>query len=70
MTSNPVLPEAGKKNVLITSALPYVNNIPHLGMPSFFVAIIACCAETGDRERGSGETDVALGVVSDPLSTL
>ncbi|KAK4117010.1 methionyl-tRNA synthetase [Canariomyces notabilis] len=27
----PVLPEAGKRNVLITSALPYVNNVPHLG---------------------------------------
>lgn len=26
-----VLPEAGKRNVMITSALPYVNNVPHLG---------------------------------------
>lgn len=26
-----ILPEAGKNNVLITSALPYVNNVPHLG---------------------------------------
>lgn len=26
-----VLPEPGKRNVLITSALPYVNNVPHLG---------------------------------------
>ena len=25
------LPLAGEKNMLITSALPYVNNIPHLG---------------------------------------
>jgi methionyl-tRNA synthetase len=25
------LPEKGKRNVLITSALPYVNNVPHLG---------------------------------------
>uniref|UniRef100_A0A915Q0I5 Methionine--tRNA ligase, cytoplasmic n=1 Tax=Setaria digitata TaxID=48799 RepID=A0A915Q0I5_9BILA len=25
------LPERGKKNILITSALPYVNNVPHLG---------------------------------------
>ncbi|KAI1081275.1 tRNA synthetases class I (M)-domain-containing protein [Whalleya microplaca] len=30
-TSNVILPEKGKKNVLITSALPYVNNVPHLG---------------------------------------
>lgn len=29
--ARPVLPQAGKRNVLITSALPYVNNIPHLG---------------------------------------
>ncbi|KAH7157599.1 tRNA synthetases class I (M)-domain-containing protein [Dactylonectria estremocensis] len=27
----PVLPEEGKRNILITSALPYVNNVPHLG---------------------------------------
>ena len=26
-----ILPQPGKKNVLITSALPYVNNVPHLG---------------------------------------
>jgi len=25
------VPKKGEKNVLITSALPYVNNIPHLG---------------------------------------
>lgn len=34
--SNPVrgaelLPKSGARNVLITSALPYVNNVPHLG---------------------------------------
>ncbi|XP_017768839.1 PREDICTED: methionine--tRNA ligase, cytoplasmic [Nicrophorus vespilloides] len=28
---HPILPVAGEKNVLITSALPYVNNVPHLG---------------------------------------
>lgn len=27
----PKLPVPGKRNVLITSALPYVNNVPHLG---------------------------------------
>ncbi|KAJ0423638.1 Methionyl-tRNA synthetase [Aspergillus carlsbadensis] len=27
----PILPEPGKWNILITSALPYVNNVPHLG---------------------------------------
>jgi methionyl-tRNA synthetase len=25
------LPQEGKKNILITAALPYVNNVPHLG---------------------------------------
>lgn len=25
------LPMEGKRNILITSALPYVNNVPHLG---------------------------------------
>uniref|UniRef100_A0A2R5LNK0 Methionine--tRNA ligase, cytoplasmic n=1 Tax=Ornithodoros turicata TaxID=34597 RepID=A0A2R5LNK0_9ACAR len=29
--ADPILPEKGKKNILITSALPYVNNVPHLG---------------------------------------
>ncbi|XP_035227960.1 methionine--tRNA ligase, cytoplasmic-like [Stegodyphus dumicola] len=27
----PILPKEGERNVLITSALPYVNNVPHLG---------------------------------------
>ncbi|KDQ15876.1 hypothetical protein BOTBODRAFT_144906 [Botryobasidium botryosum FD-172 SS1] len=26
-----ILPQTGKKNILITSALPYCNNVPHLG---------------------------------------
>jgi methionyl-tRNA synthetase len=30
-TTKPILPEKGKRNILITSALPYVNNVPHLG---------------------------------------
>lgn len=25
------LPVEGERNVLVTSALPYVNNVPHLG---------------------------------------
>ncbi|CAI8610771.1 unnamed protein product [Vicia faba] len=28
---SPKLPVEGKRNILITSALPYVNNVPHLG---------------------------------------
>ncbi|XP_067213985.1 methionine--tRNA ligase, cytoplasmic [Linepithema humile] len=30
-SSYPILPKKGERNVLITSALPYVNNVPHLG---------------------------------------
>ena len=30
-SSAPRLPRKGQRNVLITSALPYVNNVPHLG---------------------------------------
>jgi methionyl-tRNA synthetase len=30
-TDGPILPVPGQRNVLITSALPYVNNVPHLG---------------------------------------
>lgn len=26
-----ILPVPGERNILITSALPYVNNVPHLG---------------------------------------
>ena len=26
-----ILPLKGENNILITSALPYVNNVPHLG---------------------------------------
>lgn len=28
---HPVLPKKDRRNILITSALPYVNNVPHLG---------------------------------------
>lgn len=28
---DPILPQEGQKNILVTSALPYVNNVPHLG---------------------------------------
>ncbi|XP_029646990.1 methionine--tRNA ligase, cytoplasmic [Octopus sinensis] len=28
---HPILPVPGARNILITSALPYVNNVPHLG---------------------------------------
>ena len=30
-TTSKVLPKPNERNVLITSALPYVNNVPHLG---------------------------------------
>jgi hypothetical protein len=28
---SPILPKEGERNILVTSALPYVNNVPHLG---------------------------------------
>ncbi|MCL7040990.1 hypothetical protein MKW94_014730 [Papaver nudicaule] len=28
---SPILPIPGRRNIMITSALPYVNNVPHLG---------------------------------------
>ncbi|CAI7790819.1 unnamed protein product [Closterium sp. NIES-54] len=37
------LPEPGKRNVMVTSALPYVNNVPHLGN------IIGCDADVFAR---------------------
>lgn len=30
-TDSKILPRKGERNILITSALPYVNNVPHLG---------------------------------------
>ena len=30
-SSGKVLPKKGERNIMITSALPYVNNVPHLG---------------------------------------
>eukprot|EP00210_Caulerpa_lentillifera_P004700 g4484.t1 len=47
----PKLPVSGERNILITSALPYVNNVPHLGN------IIGCvlsadCYARFCRERG------------------
>ncbi|XP_046333263.2 methionine--tRNA ligase, cytoplasmic-like [Haliotis rufescens] len=31
LRKHPILPCEGEKNIFITSALPYVNNVPHLG---------------------------------------
>lgn len=31
MATEKILPKKGQRNILITSALPYVNNVPHLG---------------------------------------
>jgi len=30
-SNDPILPIPGARNILVTSALPYVNNVPHLG---------------------------------------
>ncbi|CAH2224459.1 methionine--tRNA ligase, cytoplasmic [Pelobates cultripes] len=31
LRQHPILPVDGERNIMITSALPYVNNVPHLG---------------------------------------
>lgn len=31
MANDTILPKKGERNILVTSALPYVNNVPHLG---------------------------------------
>ncbi|XP_007907515.2 methionine--tRNA ligase, cytoplasmic [Callorhinchus milii] len=31
LVQHPILPKKNERNILITSALPYVNNVPHLG---------------------------------------
>lgn len=36
-SQHPIMPKKDQENVLITSALPYVNNVPHLGN------LIGCC---------------------------
>ena len=40
-----ISPVKGKRNILITSALPYVNNVPHLGN------IIGCILSADDHAR-------------------
>lgn len=56
----PKLPIPGQRNVLITSALPYVNNVPHLGN------IIGCVlsADVFSRyELGLHRPHIHLGVI-------
>jgi hypothetical protein len=35
------LPKEGESNILVTSALPYCNNVPHLG--GFFLVLGVRC---------------------------
>jgi methionyl-tRNA synthetase len=60
-----VLPQPGKRNILVTSALPYVNNVPHLGniigsVLSGYVFARFC--------RGRGLNTLYVGGKSDVLS--
>ncbi|KAI1814929.1 methionyl-tRNA synthetase [Poronia punctata] len=50
-STGPILPEPGKRNILITSALPYVNNTPHLGNIIGSVLSADCFARFS-RSRG------------------
>ena len=43
LAARPRLPKPGARNILITSALPYVNNVPHLG--NIIGCVLRCCAK-------------------------
>ena len=59
--SCPKLPIPGKRNILITSALPYVNNVPHLGniigcklnpiSSPYLIACIRVCVSFKDLDK-------------------
>ena len=49
--AQPRVPKKGERNILITSALPYVNNVPHLGNIIGCVLRCAWCAVPGCMER-------------------
>jgi methionyl-tRNA synthetase len=42
------LPKAGEANILVTSALPYCNNVPHLGR------FVASCAVVCLKQAAPG----------------
>lgn len=44
-------PELGERNILITSALPYVNNVPHLGNLGGLGAFGGCFCKVLQRPR-------------------
>ncbi|KAK3988880.1 putative cytosolic methionyl-tRNA synthetase [Cladorrhinum sp. PSN332] len=54
----PVLPEPGKRNILITSALPYVNNVPHLGN---IIGSVLSADAFARYSRGRGFNTVYIG---------
>lgn len=59
---NPVLPVTGERNVLITSALPYVNNVPTLG-----TSLVACSVPMslpGTLASASGTPSIYVGQMS------
>jgi hypothetical protein len=43
----PLLPRDDVRNVLVTSALPYVNNVPHLGN------IVGCVLSAGKKKNAT-----------------
>ena len=58
----PKLPIPGQRNILITSALPYVNNVPHLG--NIIGCVLRCdwvgCSEQGRPQAAAGCHTVGL----------
>ncbi|KAG9340630.1 hypothetical protein JZ751_021186 [Albula glossodonta] len=57
---HPILPQEGKRNVLITSALPYVNNVPHLGniIGCVLSADYGTATENKAREEGLSPREI------------
>ena len=55
----PKLPVEGKRNILITSALPYVNNVPHL--VGFFNLVMLRCVMHSTNPIGKSDWLCAFG---------
>ena len=68
-----ILPKKGERNVLITSALPYVNNVPHLGnivgsvlSADVFSRFVLCTHSNCDCLLTEAPSDITKPVVTRP----
>lgn len=64
-----LLPQPGKQNVLITSALPYANNVPHLGNIIGSVLVSEVDFSVVLSKQGNPATNIPI-VNSQPMSSL